>query len=390
MTATATKTKASSITIPKAELLAAMLAVKPAVPTRSPKPILQNVRIGDGLVTGTDLEIRIDRQIGERCDPFLVPFGRLLAILRVAQGQDVMLTPKDTSVSVKCGRGRWELPTESELEFPTWEPSGLEPLCRLPADQFARAARATAYATDNESSRYALGAVLLEVRSGNPTWVATDGRRLACVETETDQAVDDREVLVPSRLINIVVGLLKKKKKSKDDHADEDDSDERYEVDPSFGSVQVEASQKEVVFTLDDVTVTGRMTEGRFPRWRDVIGEVDGEPSVLEVAELLSAVRAAAIVTSEQSKGVDFEWTSNTLAISAKSSEYGESVVKCPIVAAGSTSSTKLDPRYVAEYLSRVPSDEEPQVNIWATNRDSRVLLKCGVYTAVIMPLAKD
>jgi len=367
MTATATKTKASSITIPKAELLAAMLAVKPAVPTRSPRPILQNVRIGDGLVTGTDLEIRIDRQIGEQCEPFLVPAERLLAILRAAQGDEVTLTPKATSVTVKCGRGKWELPTESALEFPTWEPDNLKPLCRLPADQFARAARATAYATDTESSRYALGAVLLEVLKGNPTWVATDGRRLAAVETETDQAVDDSETLVPARVMAAVAGMA---------HGE--------------GSVQVEGNGKEVVFTLDDVTVTGRMTEGRFPRWRDVIGEVAGEPSVLEVAELLSAVRAAAIVTSEQSKGVDFEWTSNTLAISARSSEYGESVVKCPIVAAGSTSATKLDPRYVAEYLSHVPADEEPQVDIWATDRESRVLLKCGPYTGVIMPLAKD
>ena len=368
-TATATRPKASGTTlrIPKAELLEALLAIHHATPTRPAKPILANCRIGDGLVTGTDLEVRIDRAIAEQCEPFLVPHARLLAIVRAATGEDVTLTAKGPSVAVKCGGGSWTLPTEDVAEYPTWEPSELQAVCRLPADQFARAAKATTYATDAESSRYALGAVLIEVANGNPTWVATDGRRLACVETETDQAVDDRQTLVPRRVLDIVAGMA-----------------------TGDGSVQVEANAKEVQFTLDATTVTGRLVEGRFPRWRDVVGEPEGEATVLEVGELLASVRAAAIVTSEQSKGVDLVWTEDTLVISGRSSEYGESTVKCPLVVAGSTSTTKLDPRYLADFLRAIPADEEPQVDVYATDRESRVLLRCGPYTGVIMPLAVE
>ena len=369
MTATATKTKASSTTIrlPRTELEAALLAIKPATPSRPAKPILANCRIGDGLITGTDLEVRIDRAISEQCEAFLVPHDRLLQIVKTASGDDVTLKASGTTVSIKCGGGSWTLPTEDVLEYPTWEPADLKAVCRLPADQFARAARATTYATDVESSRYALGAVLIEVANGNPTWVATDGRRLSCVETETDQAVDDRQTLVPRRVLDIVAGMAS-----------------------GDCSVQVEASAKDVVFTLDGTTVTGRLVDGRFPRWRDVVGEPEGQATVLEVAELLASVRSAAIVTSEQSKGVDLTWTADTLVISGRSSEYGESTVKCPLVAAGSTSPTKVDPRYVIEFLRSIPADEEPQVDVYATDRQSRVLLKCGPYTGVIMPLAKE
>ena len=369
MTATATKSKASSttVTIPKDELLDALLAIKPATPSRPAKPILSNCRIGDGLISGTDLEVRIDRTIGEVCDPFLVPHERLLAIVKAATGDTVTLKASGTTVSVKCGGGKWELPTESHLEFPTWEPAEMVPVCRLPADQFSRAARATTYATDTESSRYALGAVLIEVAGGNPTWVATDGRRLACVETETDQAVDDRQVLVPAKVMQIAAGMA---------HGD--------------GSVQVEANAKEVRFDLEGTTITGTLIDGRFPRWRDVMGEPEGQASVLDVAELLGAVRSAAIVTSEQSKGIDLAWTSNTLVLSGRSSEYGESTVKCPLVAAGTTSPTKLDPRFVIDFLKAIPADEEPQVDVYATDPQSRVLLRCGPYTGVIMPLAAD
>lgn len=366
-TATKQRASATTVTIPKAELLDALTAIKPATPSRPAKPILANCRIGDGVISGTDLEVRIDRTIGEVCEPFLVPHERLLAIVRAATGDTVTLKASGTTVSVKCGGGKWELPTEDVAEYPTWEPGDLRAVCRLPADQFARAARATTYATDSESSRYALGAVLLEVQGGNPTWVATDGRRLACVETETDQAVDDSATLVPRRVLDIVAAMA-----------------------TGDGSVQIEANAKEARFELENTTVTGTLIDGRFPRWRDVVGEPTGNASVLDVQELLAAVRSAMIVTSEQSKGIHLEWAGDKLTLSARSAEYGESTVKCGVVSAGTTSGTKLDPRFVVDFLRAIPADEEPQVDVYATDPQSRVLLKCGPYTGVIMPLAAE
>jgi DNA polymerase-3 subunit beta len=130
--------------------------------------------------------------------------------------------------------------------------------------------------------------------------------------------------------------------------------------------------------------------DGRYPRWRDVVGEAEGEPTVIDVVELLQAVQSAAIVTSEQSKGVSLTWTANTLVLVGRSSEYGESKVICPTIAAGSTASTKLDPKYLAQFLANLPADEEPHVDVYVKDAQSRVLLRCGPYTGVIMPLAED
>jgi len=55
--ATATKErKTTGITLATSTLRAALADVLRAVPTRHAKPILANVRLGDGLLTGTDLE----------------------------------------------------------------------------------------------------------------------------------------------------------------------------------------------------------------------------------------------------------------------------------------------------------------------------------------------
>jgi DNA polymerase-3 subunit beta len=366
--ATATKErKSTGITLDTSTLRAALAAVMRAVPAKSAKPILQNVRLGDGLLSGTDLEVRIDREIDYHDEPMLLPAYRLNAILRAATGDEVILIPKESSITVKCGAGSWTLPTEDVAEFPTWEAGELKAICRLPADQFGRAAKATIYATDSESSRYALGGVLVEVKDGNPTWVATDGRRLACVETETDQAVDDSQTILPGRLVALAASLA-----------------------VGDGSVQIEADAKEVRFTLHGTTITGRLVEGKFPRWRDVLGEPEGEPTVIDVVELLQSTQSAAIVTSEQSKGITLAWTANTLVLVGRSSEYGESKVICPTIAAGSTAGTKLDPKYVAQFLANLPADEEPHVDVYVKDAQSRVVLKCGPYTGVIMPLAED
>jgi DNA polymerase-3 subunit beta len=332
---------------------------------------MQNVRLGDGLLTGSDLEVRIDREIDYHGEPMLLPAHRLSAILRAATGDEVHLAAKDSTVTVKCGAGSWTLPTEDVAEYPVWEPEDLKALCRLPADQFGRAAKATTYAADSESSRYALGGVLLDVTPTDDgsmqNWVATDGRRLACVETESDQAVDVSQTIVPGRLMAAVASLA-----------------------TGDGSVQIEANAKEVRFTLTGCVVTGRLLEGRFPRWRDVVGEPEGEPSVIDCVELLQAVNAAAIVTSEQSKGVSLDWTSGTLVLAGRSSEYGESLCECPTIASGTTASTRLDPQYMAQFLSHLPADEEPHVDVYVKDAESRVLLRCGTYTGVIMPLAAE
>jgi DNA polymerase-3 subunit beta len=177
--ATATRERKATITLSTATLRKALADVLRAVPARHAKPILQNVRLGDGLLTGTDLEIRIDCEIDYHGDAMLLPAHRLSAILRAATGDEVMLTQKDSSVMVRCGAGSWTLPTEDAAEYPTWDTGDLKAVCRLPADQFGRAAKATVYATDNESSRYALGGVLIDVAEGRlrPTRRWTTRRR---------------------------------------------------------------------------------------------------------------------------------------------------------------------------------------------------------------------
>ena len=363
------RTGAGGISLSVANLRAALAAVAPAVPTRGTKPVLQNVLLSAAVLSGSDGEIRIDVAVDYSGPPLLLPKDRLQAILASAIGDDVTLIPSGTTCTVRAGHGEWTLPTEDAGEYPAWTVSGAKSVTRMPSDQFCRAVRGTVFATDNESSRYALGAVLVEVKGETVTLVGTDGRRLSSYAAEHDLAVDDSQTLVPARAMNIIARLA-------GNAGDE--------------AVQLEATSSEIVATIGGTVVTARLVDGRFPRWRDVVPERDAKATTVDRAALLAATRAAAIVTSEQSKGVDYTFSSTGIWLHGQSAEAGESSVTCDVVEAGDSCSVKLDPTFVVEFLNGISSEAEPEVDVEAVDAQSAVVLRCGDHTGVIMPLAKD
>jgi DNA polymerase-3 subunit beta len=371
MTKERKKTKAGGTTLSAPALKAALNAVAAAVPGKSVRPILQNVLLSGGVLSGSDGEIRIDVTL-ENTPPginFLLPKDRFAAILGSFTGDEITITPDATSCVIKAGRGEWTLPTEDAGEYPAWNVDGAKPVTRLPVDQFCRAVKGVVFAVDDESSRYALGAVLVEVKGEVVTFVATDGRRLSCVNCEHDLAVDDSQTLVPARAMAIIA---------------------RIAAGCGDASVQLEATKNEIVATVGNATVTARLLDGRYPRWRDTLPERDAKATTVSRADLLAATRAAAICSSEESKGVTYAFSADGIWLNGKSSEKGESSVTCEIVDAGDKASVKLDPAFVTEWLNGIAGDADPNVEVEAVDAQSAVILRCGDNTGVIMPLAVD
>ena len=328
------------------------------------------------MICGSDLEIQVQTPCDWHDDPVVLPYARLRSILKESSGDEVTLAVDGKACTVKVGRGEWRLPVEDAAEYPTWEPADLRPVCRIPCDQFARAIRSVVYAHDNESSRYALGAVLIEVRGSVCSVVATDGRRLACATIEHDQAVDDIDVLLPARAAAQIGRFAGEKGNAE-------------------FAVQLEATKNECVATIDGTTVTARLLDGRFPRWRDVFPErKDAKLHTVAIDALRHATRAAAIVTSEQSKGVNYAFTDGGLTLSGRSAESGESTVSCDVVESGTPCTVKLDPVFVDQMCKALLTLEgEPHVRISVVTHADAAIFTYGEddeYRSVIMPLAND
>ena len=104
---------------------------------------------------------------------------------------------------------------------------------------------------------------------------------------------------------------------------------------------------------------------------------------------LLAAVRQAAIVTSEQSKGVDFSFEAGQLVLSGRSAESGESRIELPIDHAGPTVRIKMDPRFVSDFLRVL--DGGTTITVELTDGQSACVCRTeDGYAYCVMPLAAD
>lgn len=364
----------------KEPLLAAVQTAASVVPARSPKPVLTNVKLEatreGAVISATDLEVGIRVAVAgvetEAAGAVLLPSGRLIAILREAAAGTVFEIASDgTAASVKAPRSEFRLPVEDPLEFPTVAtfPEGRS--FELSTPLVRELVRRTVFATDNESSRYALGGVLVELGGATVIAVGTDGRRLAKMEGPCQSHGDDGgevQPIVPARAMHLIERCLG----------------------ATEAAVHFAVGASEIIVRTAETTISARLVSGRFPRWRDVFPDRPDAAQVKLVAgPLVAAVRQAAIVTSEQSKGVDFSFEPGQLVLSGRSAESGESRIELPIEHAGEAVRIKLDPRFMIDFLRVL--DGGTTVSIEITDSQSACVCRTDDgYGYVIMPLAAD
>jgi DNA polymerase-3 subunit beta len=242
----------------------------------------------------------------------------------------------------------------------------------MPARLLKEIVKRTTFATDNESSRYALGGVLLELTADKIVAVATDGRRLAKMEGAARSVggheTGDTMTIVPTRAMQLF------------DRSLTDGETEIY----------LATRGNDVLINSQRVTIYSRLLEGRFPRWRDVFPKrMDSAKIELNVGPFANAVRQAAIATSDESRGVTFSFADGLATLAGKAAEVGQSHVELPISYTGEKISISLDPRYMIDFLKTL----DPAKTFTLELKDSDSAAVCHTddgYGYVIMPLARD
>ena len=359
-------------------LVTAFQVVGAVVPTRTPKDILKNVKlqVADGTATliGTDQEVGIRYEIpgvevasgGE----VLLPAAHLLSILRELSDEHVDLELNDGAIWVRAGHSEFQLPTPDTEEFPPVPSFADENYLVISGRGFREAVRRTVFATDVESTRYALGGVLLELESDALTMAATDSRRLAVVRsscrTEGAAELENDRPVVPSKALSL---------------AERSIGDDEFEV---FLAVHA----NDVVIKTGNSTISSRLVDGRFPNYRQVIPTEPRQTIELVVGPFYSVVRQAQLVTDNDSRGVDFHFTSGLLTLNSQSAEIGQSKVELPIGYDGDELTITFDPRFVAEFLRVL--ELEKSIRLELIDDESAAVFRVDEsYTYVIMPLSR-
>ncbi len=368
------------ITCNREKLLHAFQTAAAVAPARSPKPILQNVKLevtGDSVtLLATDLEVGIHHQVSgvdiQVPGMAVLSVTRFGSILRESNDQTLHLECDSTGITIRGERSQFRLPAENPAEFPQVTAFEETSFYEISARLLRELIRRTVFATDNESSRYALGGVKLEFEESAITAVGTDGRRLSKMTgpvTKSGSPQSDQTTIVPTRAMVLIERAIA----------------------PTDSEVQIAIKGNEILVHTTRASISARLLEGRFPEWRKVFPEGGHNAVSLELAigATHAAVRQAAIVTSEESRGVDFTFGDGMLVLSGKAAEVGQSRIELPIGYNGEELTLTLDPRFVTDFLKVL--DAEKTFTFEAKDGESAAVCKTDDgYGYVIMPLSRD
>src|SRR5687768_13892636 len=168
-------------------LLEALTVASNAVAVRTPKPVLQCLKLtaaDDRLtVAATDLEVAIrysDNQVQiEQAGETLVPADKLRDIVRESVDDTLSIEIAGEMASIKGQDSHFKIYTQNPKEFPPVPDFEGEPDFEVAGGQLKQLIAQTLFAAAKESSRYAFNGVLLAAKAKKLSFVSTDGRRLA-------------------------------------------------------------------------------------------------------------------------------------------------------------------------------------------------------------------
>ena len=351
------------------------------VAPRSPKPVLGCIKLEAEtkkvILLATDLEvgIRVEVDKVEVKEPgtALVPADRLHAILRELEADTVSLVSTDQETEIVVPSARFKVLGDDPADFPPipeFPPSGA---FSVAADELLSLIKRTLFATAKENTRYALNGVLWEVEGTNLVMVATDGRRLSLARGKCKEGPKEKTTaIVPSKAMQLVERSLADLSEAK-------------------GQVRIVLGEKEILLETPSVDggrriVYSRLVDGHFPKYDDVVPKDSDKKAVLKTAAFLAAVRKAALLTNEESRGITLKFSSKELVVTSRTPEMGEAEIRMPAEYSGEDLDIGFNPQYLLDAVKVI--DAEDFTFAFKGTAKPGIITEGRLFTHVVMPIS--
>jgi len=299
--------------VKKFDLLEELNLTQGVVERKTTIPILSNILFevkGNRLtITATDLELSVRTSCEAKVKKEgagTIPAKKLLELVRLLPDEEIKFKLLDNHwVHITCDRRNYKFVGMSKDNFPAL-PVFPHALVKIPAKLLADVIAKTTFAISLEESRYTLNGALMVLKPGSLTMVATDGHRLAMVETDHkfEGFANETRVLIPKKAMTEVQRLAAE----------------------SGDNAELEFAQDEshLFFQFGRRLLTSRKLTGQFPNYEAVLPRDANKTLVLERNELQDALRRVSQLSDARSHAVKFMFAKEGLEISASSPEYGE------------------------------------------------------------------
>jgi DNA polymerase-3 subunit beta len=350
------------VTCDRAALTHWVQAASSVATQRSPKPALACVKIDaepDRMtLVATDLEVGIRIELAkmevQEGGAALVPADRLHQILRELDADTVTLAAAEQETEITAPGARFKVLGDDPADFPNvpeW----------------------TLFATAREHTRYALNGVLWELQGAQLVMVATDGHRLSLVKGKCKAAEGEkRTAIVPAKAIGLLERCLGM-------------------IPEPTAAVRVALGEREILVESPAAdggkwTVYSRLVDGHFPKYEDLIPKDYDKKVALPTEAFHAAVRRAALLTNEESRGVHVQLGQGELVLTSRAPEMGEAEVRMAAAYDGESIEMVFNPLYLVDALKAIDAEEFQFA--FKTNTKPGLITEGRLFKYVVMPVS--
>jgi len=355
-------------------LLKPLSNVTGIVERRHTLPILSNLLLeaknNTIQLTTTDLEMQISLSIQAELQETLsttISAKKLLDICRsLPDAIDIDLVSKDSRMTVKAGKSRFNLQTLPAADYPVMtKVTGEAIQIQLPQIAFKRLLKQVDFAMAQQDIRYYLNGLLLEVDGNKLNLVGTDGHRLSFTSATLSQLYEKADVILPRKTVIELIKLL-------------EDSDEE---------VSIELAAGQVNFAFGDMRLISKVIDGKFPDYHRVIPTAHTNTFSVNRVAILTAMQRASILSNEKYRGIRMVLSEDNIKLISTNTEQEEAEEELEI----SYKQDSLDIGFNVTYLIDVLNNtQQENINFSFADANSSCLITIpedNDYKYVVMPM---
>ncbi|MCI6366519.1 MAG: DNA polymerase III subunit beta, partial [Spirochaetia bacterium] len=229
------------------------------ITNKSPVSILSNILViaeNDALtIKATDSTVKftttmpVDIQEEGRTTIFCDKF---MGILSQLPSGDVEFDQKDIEVVIKPIAKRFtaKLKSQTSDKFPEIGSSENIPFFEIGSKDFKEMIKHTMFAVSDDRNRYFMTGVYFLKNGDTLTMVATDGRRLSCVNKSAAGIPDFTPAIIPTKILSCILKNA-----------------------PDEGNIQVSVIEKSLFVKFGNFEFSSVLIDGQFPNYTKVIPE---------------------------------------------------------------------------------------------------------------------
>jgi DNA polymerase-3 subunit beta len=322
----------------------------PAVPARTPMPILENFlfEVKDGQLTiyATDLEISLKSSLN------IVTEDNVKLVVPARLLNDIVRSLKETTIHFKLTTNKKiNLITDTGKYVISYlEPEDFPEIPSVTEDKNAKeinevtingmelryAFEKTAFAMSKEEMRPAMMGNLFEFTDDGLRFVTTDGHRLVNLQKKDIKASFNQQYVIPERAVSVLLKVLDEK------------------------DVKMFMSKSYVSFKLNDIELITRLIAQKYPDYNSVIPLENEFLLKVNSKEIHDSIKRMMLFSTTSTRRVKFSIKKNLLEISAEDLDLGasgEEKVACEYN--GDDLEIGFNSAYVNDILNHISDNDE-------------------------------